>query len=469
MRQRGHRGAAHPEQPAPDPAGRGPRAGAAEPLAPGPARPTVRLRLAIATAATALLAGGAALGMTAVLQVSGAAVTRSATMASASGPASAAPTPLPGRGETIIVGRAGTTGTTLPPTACRGLLGALPQRLRGPSPVQACQAALEAQAGPGGAARIRIALAQRSLDLAHFLAFGGLALAALAILSLGAGWWIAGRILRPLQVMTRRTQALSAQVPLGRIGLDGPRDELRDLADTIDGLLARLDGALESERRFVANASHELRTPLAIGNAVLDVALGDAGADASTLRKAAEQVRQVNARSERVIDGLLALARSQGGAARHEATDLATAARDAVDASAVEAERRAVAIRQDLAPAPVQGDPALLERLVANLVENGLRYNLQDGEGWVLVRTGVAGGLAALTVANSGPPLDPGEVSGLFEPFRRGGAERTAGNRGAGLGLSIVRAVVGAHDGTVTATARPDGGLEVRVELPARA
>lgn len=436
-------------------------------------RLTVRLRLALATAATAVLAGLLALGVTYALL--------SVRIRTVAGRATASP----GAGLSLAI-RLDGASHALPihaadlPDACRQILPPYASPTQPGSPggaasragavtqtaVNACLAALPATPGSSAFPYEAIALAQRSVDLGQFLALGGIALGALAMLSLGAGWWMAGRILKPLQVITRRAQELSAQVPLGRIALEGPPDELRDLAATIDGLLGRLDSALAAERRFVANASHELRTPLAIQSTVLDVALGDPAADAATLREAAQQVREVGARSQRVIDGLLALARSQDGPGRGEPLDLARAARDAVDGCAIEAARRGVRIDADLRPAPVRGDPALLERMAANLVENAVRYNLPPGEGWAAVRTGTEGGRAVLRVTNSGPVLAPGDVAGLFEPFRRGGADRTDGHRGAGLGLSIVRAVVQAHGGTVTAVARPDGGLEAHVTLP---
>lgn len=311
----------------------------------------------------------------------------------------------------------------------------------------------------------QISNAQRAADMGSLLKRGGLALALLAALAAGVGWWLAGRMLHPLQVMTRRVRALSGQTPLGRIGLQGPSDELKDLADTFDGLLGRLDASSAIERRFVANASHELRTPLAIQETLLDVGLSDPAADVASLREMAGRLRQVNQRSKRLIEGLLALARSQQGLTHAEPVDLAVVTRDAVEALIPEAAARGVRIQSDLRPGAVRGDPVLLEHLAGNLVENAVRHNSRGG--WVRVATSGDGGQVALTVVNSGPRVEPAQVAELFEPFRRGVRERTATNRGAGLGLSIVEAVATVHGGTVVAQARPEGGLTVRVEIPA--
>ena len=447
---------------------------------------TVRLRLALLTACTAIVAGVVALGVTLVL------VTQPANAAYSLFSVSAALNPVEAQRQSANVAGAPATGAR--PGSCLPLVQALVPRTAGQPPVvpapaggqpsgravAACVAALAALAADGsgpalvadrsGSARIlrftaQVSAAQRSQDLSRLLVGGGIALGILSLMALAAGWWVAGRILRPLQVMTRRVQGLSAQTPLGRIRLPEPQDELKELADTFDGLLGRLDSALAADRRFVANASHELRTPLAIQETLLDVALADPHADVAALREMAGRVRQVGARSKRLIDGLLALARSQQGLGRWEPVDLATVVRDAIEASEADASRRGVRIDPDLQPGPVLGDPVLLERLAGNLVENAVRYNVRGG--WVRVLTAAEGERALLTVANSGPAVDPAEVAALFEPFRRGGRDRTDSHRGAGLGLSIVQAVAAAHGGTVEPRGRPEGGLEVTVALPA--
>ncbi|MCU1381008.1 MAG: cutS [Acidimicrobiales bacterium] len=269
------------------------------------------------------------------------------------------------------------------------------------------------------------------------------------------GWWLAGRALRPLHRITDTARRLSETNLDERIGLDGPHDELRELADTFDAMLGRLDAAFDSQRRFVANASHELRTPLAIMRTQLEVARSP-----EELQAASEVVQHVIERSERLLDGLLVLARADGQLAT-QPTDLADALLSAsVSPSADEVE---VTITAD--PAPVDGDPALLLHLARNLLENACRHNVDDG--WVRARSGTDGDEAVLEVTNSGPVVPADAVERLFEPFRRLAADRTEGDTGAGLGLSIVRAVARAHGGEVTAEPLPEGGLRVEVRLPA--
>src|SRR5690349_1350568 len=226
-------------------------------------------------------------------------------------------------------------------------------------------------------------------------------------------------------------------------------------------MLARLDAAFDSQRRFVANASHELRTPLSVIRTEVDVTLGDPGAPIAELRTMGEVVREASMRADRLVDALLVLARSDGqarqGLAQREPIDLASLVPAAVAAVALEASARGLAVSTETRPAPVEGDPELLERLVGNLVENAVRHNV-DG-GWVTVRTGTESG-AFLSVLNTGPAVPAGEVDELFQPFRRGGTART-GSRGAGLGLSIVRAVAAAHGGAVSGPAPPRAPVPV--------
>jgi signal transduction histidine kinase len=292
------------------------------------------------------------------------------------------------------------------------------------------------------------------------------ALGLMALVSLGLGWLIAGRVLRPVHRITNIARQLSQDTLHRRIDLDGPDDELKELADTFDAMLMRLDRAFSSQRRFVANASHELRTPLATERVLIDEALANRRASPEELRAILEQLRVNSEESESLIDALLVLARSQRGVDRWVAADLATLAAQVVDRSAIEAVTNGVEIRCALDPAPVTGDPALLERLVGNLVENGIRHNLSTG-GWVEVQTFSADGRPTLRVTNSGWVLAPSVVPTLFEPFRRDGTDRVSTDRGVGLGLSIVEAVVVAHGGHLETTAPPDGGLEVVVRLPA--
>ena len=304
----------------------------------------------------------------------------------------------------------------------------------------------------------------QAATLHQLLTKSGIALGLMALVSVGLGWLVADRVLRPLAAITAAARRLEGSTLHERINLQGPQDELKELADTFDQMLGRLDAAFETQRRFVANASHELRTPLAIARTEVDVALADPGAGEAERRAMAGRVLEANGRSERLIEGLLTLARSERQLRAAEPLDLALAAADAVSVTASEVERLGLRVSRVLGAAPVAGDRALLERLVANLVENAVRHNRPGG--WVEIDTGRAGPLAVIRVANGGPPVPPDQVATLFEPFRRLHPDRTGSHRGAGLGLSIVRSVATAHGGTATAKALPEGGLEVRVELP---
>jgi signal transduction histidine kinase len=289
----------------------------------------------------------------------------------------------------------------------------------------------------------------------------------MALGSLGLGWVVAGRVLRPLQRITATAKRLSERTLHQRIALDGPDDELKELADTFDRMLSRLDAAFDAQRRFAANASHELRTPLTITRTEVDVALADPDTPPAELRAMAERVRDATGRSERLIEGLLTLARSEQEPRLWEPADLADAAAGALEQPRRSGDAAGLQLTTVLGPAPVAGDPALLERMVANLVENAVRHNQPDG--WLEVATGSDGGWAVVRVANGGRAIPPDRVESLFEPFRRLDGRVASPARGAGLGLSIVRSVARAHGGQATARALPGGGLEVTVRLPARA
>ncbi|WP_327113271.1 ATP-binding protein [Nocardia sp. NBC_01730] len=292
-------------------------------------------------------------------------------------------------------------------------------------------------------------------------------LGAVGIAAGGFGWLMAGRALHPLQRITATARRVADTSLHERIALEGPEDEIKDLADTFDAMLERLDRAFDGQRRFVANASHELRTPLTINRTLIEVALDDPDAPEYT-RRLGTTLLEVNHRHERLIDGLLLLATSEQRLTQHDRADLADIARSAVTVATKAAEGAGVRITADLEAAPVVGDPLLLERLIQNLLDNAVRYNVPE-HGWVSVRSRSIGDRAELTVENRGPAVPTFEVNGLFEPFRRlASSERLAdsGTRGAGLGLSIVRSVAQAHGGGVCAVARPDGGLTVTVVLP---
>ena len=305
----------------------------------------------------------------------------------------------------------------------------------------------------------------RAEALSRVLKQGLLALLLIGTLGVLASYFLAGRVLRPLQSITSAAQRLSVERLDARIALAGPQDELKQLADTFDEMLARLQSAFEAQRRFVADASHELRTPLAVMRTEVDVALADPEAGVEELRAAAEVIRDATMRADRLVDSLLLLAQSErlAGPAVRERVELPEVAAQALSAVAGEVQERRLQVATSYGPAGVLGDRGLLERLAGNLVENAVRHNVADG--WVRVDTGTVEGRARLEVSNSGVLLAPDQVAGLFEPFRRYGTARTA-RRGAGLGLAIVRAVAELHGGAVRAAARPDGGLTVTVDLP---
>ncbi|MQA60442.1 MAG: HAMP domain-containing protein [Actinophytocola sp.] len=296
------------------------------------------------------------------------------------------------------------------------------------------------------------------------------ALGVVGVVAASFGWLLAGRALHPLQHITATARRVADRSLHERIDLHGPNDEIKQLADTFDAMLERLDQSFDGQRRFVANASHELRTPLTINRTLIEVAL-DNPAAAEPLRQLGVTLLAVNERHERLIDGLLTLVSGEQRITATSRVDLADIARHVTRESSAAAGAAAVRIDLDAAAAPVAGDAVLLERLTQNLVDNAIRYNVAE-DGWVKVATGTAGGHTRLTVENSGPAVPGYEVAGLFEPFRRlASQERVTeagkpGPRGAGLGLSIVRSVATAHGGEVHATPREDGGLVVRVLLP---
>jgi signal transduction histidine kinase len=289
----------------------------------------------------------------------------------------------------------------------------------------------------------------------------GILLGALALFSVAAGWWISGRMVRRVSRVTEAARKASEATLHERLNLPGPPDELTELGDTFDAMLERLDTAFDAQRRFVANASHELRTPLSVTRAVVDVTLAKPDPTVEQLRAMGVEVRRATMRAERLIAGLLALARSESAMHRHvEGDDLADLAMEALDAVRGEVGRHGLTVHTELAPAPVRGDVALLSRAVANLVENAVRHNVTGGHLHVTTRVegSASDGRAVLEVDNTGPVVAPEEIDRLFEPFQRAERSRLDGS-GFGLGLSIVRAVAASHRGTVRARPRPGGGL----------
>lgn len=290
------------------------------------------------------------------------------------------------------------------------------------------------------------------------------ALAIMSVISLLVGWIVAGRLLRPLRTITSTVRDISATNLHRRLDLGGPDNELKELGDTFDSLLDRLESSFRAQRQFVANASHELRTPLARQRVLGQVALSDPEATMGSLREAHERILFAGAQQERLIEALLTLARGQTGIAVREPFDLCQTASEVVRARGAEADYRRVTLLMSTEPALMAGHRGLTERLVANLVDNALRYNVPSG--WVEVTTGVVDSRATLTVTNTGPEVPTERVSELFEPFQRGAANWRTHGDGLGLGLSIVQAIAEAHDATLVAAARPGGGLSVRVVFP---
>jgi len=317
-------------------------------------------------------------------------------------------------------------------------------------------------AAPFGARVIQAVQAQIQTDALHRLLVEYLfALGGMTLISVGAGWLLAGRALRPLRDIIDTARRVSGENLGERIDLVGPADELKELADTFDGMLARLDGAFASQRHFVANASHELRTPLAIMRTEIDVALADRAASAAELRSMGEALHETIDRCEGLIESLLMLARSEAATGREEPVDVGALAGDCITDLHGRAVEVRVDVQDELAPAWTLGEPALLERMIANLIDNGIRHNEQGG--FLRVHTATNGGRIQLLVANGGHRIDPDLAQTLTEPFRR--LDRSAG--GFGLGLSIVRSVATAHGGSVEIRAPEAGGLEVQVEFPA--
>jgi signal transduction histidine kinase len=280
------------------------------------------------------------------------------------------------------------------------------------------------------------------------------------------GWAIGRRILVPLHRVTEAARRATQEHLDERIRLDGPRDELKELADTFDEMLDRLDLAFASQRRFVANASHELRTPLTSMRTLFDVAMAKPTRTTEGLETVIGRVRQALSQSEAIIDGLLTLARSDRGLTSRELVDLEAAAQDAVDQTGPAARTSGVVVEAELSAAPTLGDRVLVERLAANLVDNAVRYNVPGGS--VQVETGTVEGHSYLSVTNTGPGVPQSKVASLFEPFTR--LDQRVGNgQGAGLGLSIVASVVAAHSGHLEAVAVPGGGLKITVRFPTTA
>jgi signal transduction histidine kinase len=302
-------------------------------------------------------------------------------------------------------------------------------------------------------------------QMRELLVQSGVALAGMTVLSIGLGWFVAGRILRPLRTITSTARTISTTNLHQRLTLHGPDDELKELGDTFDDLLDRLQAAFDAQRHFVANASHELRTPLTLSRALLQMTLSDPHATVESFRATCQDVIAVGEEQERLIEALLVLARSERGLDLREPLDLSAVADDVLLTRQPEIERLHLTLATTLDPAPIEGDSRLAQRLVVNLVDNALRYNVTDGR--IQLATGSQGGCSYLSVLNSGPMVPPDQVDELFQPFQRLRGDSTPNADGVGLGLAIVRAIANAHGANIAAAANVDGGLHIEVTFPA--
>jgi signal transduction histidine kinase len=312
----------------------------------------------------------------------------------------------------------------------------------------------------------RDAAARKQLGawMGQLVIYSGVALGIVAVVTVVLGWLLAARVLRPLSTITTTARRISASSLHERLDLQGPDDELKELGDTLDDLFTRLQASFEAQRHFVANASHELRSPVTRERTLLQVALADHATTADTWRSTSHEVLAANAEQEQLIEALLTLASSQAGVDRSEPVDLAAVTSEALLAPRPDIERLGLRIAPATWLAPLDGDPLLIERLVANLIDNAVRHNVAGG--CVTIVTCMRDGRAVLSVANTGPVIPPADVDRLFQPFQRLNGGRTHHRNGHGLGLSIVRAIASAHGATVDAQANHDGGLRICVTFP---
>jgi signal transduction histidine kinase len=400
-------------------------------LAPRLPRRTVRLRLTALYGALFLLSGAGLLAITITIVL-----------------ASGWPPPSSGTDQSIAVGRPAHHG---PPPAG-------PRLEPGTSPARVHQ--IEAQA-------VAQAAHQHAAAVNQLLASSAIALAAMTVASVALGWVVAGRVLRPLRAMIAATQQICEDNLGQRLAVTGPADELKDLADTIDGLLARLQGAFDAQRQFVANASHELRTPLTLTRTLLQMTLTDPRPTLDGFRATCEDVLAAGDQQEQLIEALLTLARSQRGLDHREQADLAAIARNVLHACEPDAAKRRVAVSASIGEAPVLGDPRLLQRMAANLIDNAIRHNIPGGK--LRVRVAASGGQATFTITNTGPVIPASQASRLLQPFQRLAPGRPADGECLGLGLSIVAAIAKAHQAALAIRPRSGGGLIVEVSFPAAA
>jgi signal transduction histidine kinase len=305
-------------------------------------------------------------------------------------------------------------------------------------------------------------LGQIHYDMRQLLISCAIALAVIAVAAAGIGWLIAGRVLRPLSTITAAARRISASSLHERLALHGPDDELKELADTLDNLFERLEVAFDAQRRFAANASHELRTPLTRERTLLQVTLADPASTTDTWQAVSRELLASNAEQEYLIEALLTLASSEGGACESEPLDLGGIVSEALAAACPAISRLGLHVQTDIQPASLDGDPLLVQQLVTNLIDNAVRHNIPGGDVQVAARTSI--GRAVLSIANSGQVIPAAEVDRLFQPFQRlGPRPARRDGHGHGLGLSIVRAIATAHGATIEARALSGGGLVVDV------
>ncbi len=286
----------------------------------------------------------------------------------------------------------------------------------------------------------------------------------MAALAFALGWLVAGRVLRPVRAITATARAISATSLHERLTLARPDDEFSELAGTLNDLLARLEASFTAQRHFVANASHELRTPLTLDRTLLQVALRDTSATVEQWRSTGQEILESGQQQERLLEALLTLASSEAGLSHREPADLAEVTAAGLLAAAPQISRRHLRVQASLSPAPVLGDPDLIGRLTANLLDNAVQHNIRGGT--IEIATGMADGRAVLSVASSGPVIPPADLDRLFRPFQRLAATRTSHDAGHGLGLSIVQAITTAHGAVLTATAPAEGGLRIEIGFP---
>ena len=402
---------------------------------------SIRLRLAALLTALFVLLGGTLLGVSYALVRSNLTVDHDELAERAAErlgfDRGAGPSDDPTHGDLREALRSSADGDDLPPS----VLEAVPDRRRFVAEIQGAQEELADDA-------------LRRLTL-QYLAI----MAAMAFLSGALGWFVSGRVLRPMSEITATARRVSQESLHERIALEGPDDELKQLADTFDSMLGRLEAGFERQAAFVSNASHELRTPLSVIRTEADVTLADEGDDPEALRRALAVVREAGQRSERLIAALLTLARADRGDQPRVEVDLSDLVRQLTD----EADLDGLKVDLDLQPTRVVGDRELLRTMAANLIDNAVRHN--SAAGWIEIRLELEGEEARLRISNSGPIIAAGDAASLAEPFRRLGMPRTSA--GLGLGLSIAASVAHAHGGRLTIRARGEGGLEVSVALPA--